>query len=428
MGRYLQIAISTDGLYTVGSRSWGNVGIVGRGIGAGFTANEAYTIRSPADAETLFGITSSLYKSILLLFENGATKVIAVAAEVTADSQELFNGDGSTKVFTVTEIPVQPLDTVAVDAGAKTEGIDFTVDYGNKQIIFVVAPPAGTDNVAIDYSRHSVAHIQAGLAALTTEDVQIMVLAQTYETTLLSELKTHCVATESTSPRRGYYMLPNGSTTLTLATTLASYLSTLIAHKSLKDAAAGCAGKVASLAPWKDLTMKTVSGLQQSGRFTQSEIDAFDEVFIVTMFDPPKLTGTAVVFSTGWTIDDTAAFQFIDQIRVAFHLTGVLDYGLTNPNIIGELKMNRSGLQQLDTYMRSLLTPWVNAGEIDNYVIDNPALRLFELTEPEASEVAAMAALQAARRVEGAYQVGVQLIYSGTIIFLKMNVSLTGGV
>ena len=123
MGRYLSVTISTEGLYRVGSRSFGTVGIVGHGVGAGFSVDTAYTIRSPAEAATLFGATSALYQSILLLFSNGATEVIAVPAAATAEgASEDFNGDGSTTEFTITKIPVQPIDQVEIVGGADAGG------------------------------------------------------------------------------------------------------------------------------------------------------------------------------------------------------------------------------------------------------------------------------------------------------------------
>jgi len=427
LGRYIEVTISTEGLYKVGSRSWGIVGLVGRGIGAGFTVETAYTVKSPTEAATLFGTTSALYKSILLLFKNGATKVIVVPAAVTAETPELFNGDASTVEFTLTEVPTQPIDTVSVSAVSQTEGEDFYVDYGNKKIIFYTAPATGTNNISVTYSTHSATNIEDALDVLTGHEAQIILGAMLFDSASLAKIKEHCAAMETTSPRIAIYMQAKGIATTTLATTLASELSVLLSHKSLKDVAAAAAGKIAGLEPWKDLTMKPLLDIENEGNFTSTEMDAFDAAFMVAAYDPPKLTGSGSVFSTGWTLDTTGTLQFIDQVRTAHHIAGVLEYGLTNPNVIGELRMNRAGLQQLDTYIRSLLTPWVNAGEIDGYDIDNPALRLFETKPPDADDIAAMVALQAVRRLEGAYIITSEIVYSGTIIFVKMKAALTGG-
>lgn len=428
MGRYITVNISTSGLYQVGSRSWGTVGVIGRGVGSNFTVGTAYVIISPTEAKELFGETSALFQSIVLLFQNGATSVIAIPTGVEAQTPETFNGTGSQTEFTLSDIPAQPLDVVTVSSVEKIEGVDFYVDYGNKKIIFYTAPATGTGNVSITYSQHTTVTVGAALTVMEEQDVQILVGAMMFDSSLISLIKTHCVTMLNSSARIAVYMLPKAVTDVALATTLASELSILVAHKSLKDASAGLAGLISSLRPWKDLTMKEVKGLEQSGKFTSTQIAAFDAAKIITMFDPPKLTGNGVVCSTGWTLDTSGTLQFIDQVRVAHHIASVLEYGLTNPNIIGEIRINRTGMRELDAFIRSLLVPWVNAGELDGYEIDSPARTLFELDTPNTDQVNAIIALQASRRIKDAYAITIKLIYSGTVIYIEINAALTGGV
>lgn len=428
MGRYITVNISTSGLYQVGSRSWGVIGVIGRGVGSNFTVGTPYVIISPTEAKELFGITSALFNSIVLAFQNGATKVIAIPTGVEAQTAETFSGNGVLTEFTLSKEPAQPLDIVSVATVTKVEGTDFYVDYGNKKVIFYVAPATGTANISVTYSKHTTTTLGVALTALQEQDVQIVVGAMMFETALLELIKAHCVAMLNESARIGVYMQLNGEVAVTKATNLQSELSILIAHKSLKDVSAGAAGLISGLRPWKDLTMKEVKGLEQSGKFTSTQIAAFDAAKIVTMFDPPKLTGNGVVFSTGWTLDSSGTLQFIDQVRVAHHIAGVLDFGLTNPNIIGEIKINRTGMRELDAFIRSLLVPWVNAGEIDRFEIDSPARTLFELDNPNNDQINEIIALQASRRIKDAYAITVKLIYSGTVIEIELNAALTGGV
>jgi len=428
MGRYVTVVINTDGLYQVGARGYSDVGIVGGGVGAGFTVDTPYTINSPADAKVLFGETSALYQSILLLFSNGASKVIAVAADLEDQTPETFDGTGSQTEYTLSGIPAQPMGAVTIDAAPQYEGEDFYVDYGNGKVIFYVAPAVGTDNISITWSLHTLTFVNAALTVMESQNVQLMALAMVFETSLLSAFKTHCDAMKTVNARIGCFMLKNGETSTTLAATLASECSVLVAHKSLKDPSSGVCGKIASLRPWKDLTMKSIGDLVNAGNFSNSEQSAFDLAQIIHLFDPPKLTGTGVVVSLGTTLDDTGTLIFIDQVRVAHHLAGVLEFGLTNPNVIGEMKMNLNGLRELNAYISSLLNPWVKAGEIESFRIENPALVLFSIAEPTAEDISNMTALQTSRRLNGAYVVGVELVYAGTIIYIEINASLVGGV
>ena len=57
---------------------------------------------------------------------------------------------------------------------------------------------------------HTLSQFQAGIAALTTEEVQLVIGAMIFDSTLLAELKSHCTAMETSSPRIGVFMLKNG--------------------------------------------------------------------------------------------------------------------------------------------------------------------------------------------------------------------------
>jgi N4-gp56 family major capsid protein len=63
------------------------------------------------------------------------------------EQQDNFAGDGSTKVFTLTQNPVLEMGTVTVDAVATTA---YTVDYYDGAIEFTTAPPSG-DAIVVGY-------------------------------------------------------------------------------------------------------------------------------------------------------------------------------------------------------------------------------------------------------------------------------------
>lgn len=428
MGRYVEVTVSTVGLTQTGRRAPSTIGMVGRAVGSNFTLNTAYTIISPSEAADLFGTTSALYQSILRAFSEGASKIIAVPADVTAESQETFSGDGSETEFTLSKSPAQPLDSVTVDSVAQTEGEDFYVDYGNGKVIFYTAPASGTDNVAVDFSAHTAAQIETAIAVLEEVDVGLVCGAMMFDSALLEKIKAHCDTMRTDLPRMATYMLKNAETTLTLATTLASQDSILIMHKSLQDVASLCAGTISSYQPWTDMTSKPVENIVQTGRFTSSEIAAADAAFVVTMYDPPKQTGNAKVFSTGWTLDADRDLGFIDQVRVAYFFKGILEFGLTTPKIIGTIRINRNGMRELDNYIASLLNPYVANGVIDGFTIVNAARNLLELQDPDETQIQQIITLQANRRLEDAYKIQVQVIYAGTAIFIGINLALTGGV
>lgn len=433
MGYYTLGQIDPSGLYAVAGVNWGTIGMVGKSTGSA-PLNVAQVINSPDDAKALFGDDSALYESILIAYENGAVKVIAVPADDSQVGLDSFDGDGNTTEFDLTDIPAQPMGVVSVDFGSgaviQVEGVDFFVDYGNKKIIFTIPPPIfGTGNIVVNYTFHALSDIEDALEALEEKDVQIMVGALLYDEAFLSAIKDHCIAAVSLR-RNGCYMAKNGQTNVdSLVTAIESARSWLIAHKSYKDVASALAGRIAGLEPWKDLTMKPLAGIEQGDRqFTSTEIAYFDSKYVMVSFDPPKLAGSGEVISTGWTLDPFRQLGFIDQIRIADHLTTVLENNYNSPNVIGELKMNLGGLISLDNLTTSVLRTWQNVGEIDNFSIINPARNLFSKSSKDQADIDAIVALQNSRRLEGAYVYQVKLIVSGTIIFISFKVSLTGGV
>lgn len=64
-------------------------------------------------------------------------------------STELFNGNGSTLVFTLANSPVST--RVTLSGVQKIPEVDYTVDIELRTITFVIAPPSGTNNLQVEY-------------------------------------------------------------------------------------------------------------------------------------------------------------------------------------------------------------------------------------------------------------------------------------
>ena len=65
---------------------------------------------------------------------------------------ETFDGDGSTKIFELTKVPINDGSyTVKVGGATKTETTDYTLDRDTGVLTFVAAPAAASDNIQVIY-------------------------------------------------------------------------------------------------------------------------------------------------------------------------------------------------------------------------------------------------------------------------------------
>ena len=76
-----------------------------------------------------------------------------LANRQTTDSQS-FSGDGSTKVFTLTNTPIA-INSVTVGSTVQNKHLAYAIDLDNKLITFGTAPTSGTNNVVVSYERGS---------------------------------------------------------------------------------------------------------------------------------------------------------------------------------------------------------------------------------------------------------------------------------
>jgi hypothetical protein len=198
----------------------------------------------------------------------------------------------------------------------------------------------------------------------------------------------------------------------------------LVAHKSRDDVAAAVAGRIVRYDPWISLTMKEVTGISQTDRFSDSEIavwldpeaQGIAQARVNPIIDPEFLAGAGLVMGESYTADGTGQRLYIDIVRTIDDLAFRLKASLTNPNVIGTMRVNRVGLTGLRTLVSALLDARVSAGEIESYTVDIPLLALLQKDPGQrtAAETQQINDVQNSRRLE----FSVSVDYAGAIHYL----------
>jgi hypothetical protein len=201
----------------------------------------------------------------------------------------------------------------------------------------------------------------------------------------------------------------------------------LIAHRSRDDVAAAVAGLIARYDPWISLTMKPLTGINQTETFTDAQVLTFidpesqglAQARINPIIDPEFLAGAGLVMGESYTADGTGQRLYVDIVRTLDDLVFRLRAHLTNPTIIGTLRVNRPGLTGLSTVVAALLDSRVAVGEIDSYTVDIPLLGILmkESAQRTAAEVQQINNVQNSRRLE----FSVSVDYAGAIHYLVVT-------
>lgn len=272
--------------------------------------------------------------------------------------------------------------------------------------------------------------IEDALETLETKDVQIVVIANTVETdsdTYISTALTNHVVSSMTD-RIGVFMLDAGEDVDTMPTAITTMKTSgnnrmvAISHNSTADVAAAVGGLLASLNPWESVVNKPLVGVSNSSDFTTTQMTAFNGAQINFIFDPLYLAGTTNVLRSGYTLGTTAeGINYIDVRRTIDDISYKLKVGLTNPNVIGNLRINRSGIAELINYITGILQPCVNTGEIDSFNIDIPLATILakETDDRTSAEAATLTAARTSRTVTGS----VIIEYSGAIHTLNLTLN-----
>lgn len=147
----------------------------------------------------------------------------------------------------------------------------------------------------------------------------------------------------------------------------------MVAHRSDQDAAAAVAGAIGGQEPHISMLLKSVA-ISQDTEFSDSEIDAFNTARVNWLTDPLLLPGKSIHLGEGYTLGSTQ--PYIDIVRTIDDISFKLKARLIQ--VIGELRISRSGLRSLVSLMSSILEPLVERGVIESYDIFIPVLALLD--------------------------------------------------
>ena len=416
MSSLVTVTIDTSGLASPLTRSFGDVGLVGYGITGTDNTVKSFTSLSGVIAE--FGSASAIAKSAEFIFANGVNKIYIVKATSVAGTQEVFSGDGTTKTFTVTKYLQQGSVVVQVATVTQVEGTDYTVDYGNKKITFLTAPPTGVSNVTVDFDEISATNYETALVELERKVANIVVLAMAFEAASLLKLKTHVIAATSAGLERiGVAMLPNGNAdaivdTQTMETYLASELMILMAHNSEQDVAAAVAGAIGRHEPHISMIMKNVRNIACSRSFTPTELDALLLKQINPLIDPELIAGAGNYMGEGFNLSTDVTRKYIDVVRVGHDLAFKIKSSLILT--IGNVRITRSGMSLLKGYMNAILMIEFKRGVIEGYdsVIPVESLLLIEPSKRSQEEVIAISNIKNGREL---LDLEALFVYSGAV-------------
>lgn len=239
--------------------------------------------------------------------------------------------------------------------------------------VYAVATDAGDGADALTNALAEVAKIPA----------QIVVLANTALSAVgdrppLEALASHVNSVSTTGgdgkERIGVAMLGKGVTdTGLISGALGINRMILVAHRSDQDAAAAVAGAIGGHEPHISMLLKPIA-ISQDGEFSDAEIDAFNTARVNWLTDPLLLPGKGIHLGEGYTMGSTQ--PYIDIVRTIDDISFKLKARLIQ--VIGELRISRSGLRALESLMAGELAPLVQRGVIEGFNIFTPVLALLD--------------------------------------------------
>jgi len=353
---FVNITVSTTGLYTTSTRDYGTVAIIGNGT-TGVTT--PVLVGTTSEATATFGVTA-LGIGIRAALANGASCVWAV------------------------------------DCGVVT-----------------------------------LSSVEDALALIEGHDIQVVALAGIVETAdnayISAALSDHVSA--AATERIGVFQLDAGEDASTMPSAIAAMLAANksrmfgIAHNSTDDVACAAAGLIARLSPWESPFPKGLDGVSQTVGFTNAQIGALETAQINVLVDPLYMTGSDFVIGSDYTMGTSVSgLNFLDTRRVVDDLSYKLKAGLTDPNIIGQVRINKPGLATLLNRLSGLMQSCVNLGEIEAFAISLPVLNA--LSKPvesrSAAEILAITTASTTRAVGG----NIQITYRGVLHTINLSVNI----
>jgi hypothetical protein len=381
---FIRVRIDTSGLMPTAKRATGNVGIVGDAGGFGSAvANVPVLIGSEAEARTAFATTDAsgavtasgrLYESIrsALLQDPAPSRIYAVA---TAD-----------------------------DAG--------TPDYA------------------------------AALASLAAAPVQLVSLANETDPASLVFLKDHVEGVSADGDRRIGVAMVDPDLAVAAGETFADQADdaygdvqsdvsrmVLVAARVTTtggvpddDVATAAMAAMAGYPPHISVLMKQIRGVKipVERQFSGSEIKQLAEKFIIPVIDPELIPGEGLYLGSARAYTTDVSRLYVDIVRVLDDIEFRLKAGLIGS--IGNVRIDRLGMQGLKARFDGILGPLQSARVIDSYSVEIPILPILEAAEAVRTpgQVAVLGDARTSRVVE----VIVSVTYAGAVHFLDVSLAL----
>lgn len=277
-----------------------------------------------------------------------------------------------------------------------------------------------------------IAALDTALDKIVDYDVQAVALANTIETST-DVYVSDCLLSHvngALTDRIGVFMLDKGEDIFTVPSAITDMVGSGenrmfgVAHNSDDDVACAVAGLLVSLQPWQSPILKSIQGVAQSSGFTTTQLSAFDTNQINPLVSPVYLGGKSYVLSTDYTCGDSSSgIHRVDVRRTIDDVSYKIKAGITSPNIIGNLRINTTGLAELGGRISGILQGAQNLGEIDSFKISIPVLNA--LSKNESSRSDAEDTLITNARTSRAVDVDVVIEYSGSIHTINMDLKFT---
>lgn len=387
MIRYVRITLDTTAAYQPATRSWGVGGIIGESSTGptdaflltypGGTEYDALESNSPLKiAIDSFYAQPNTMDCWCVRFRSGAGTT-TVSNEVPSP---LPNGVAVT--FQLQNANITSIDALDINGTvytyAATPGAgEYSQDLTLGQVTIGGDALASGATINVDYTIDA---LQSSFRALRDKDIQLEMIAGCTTLTQLMQLVDEVtLASASSRYRIAFGMLPSGQPLTSQLDDegyqyrnwiqyLQSPRMSLVAHKipadAYEDAAANVMGVAAGLKPWRSLTLRPVQ-CTQIYNFTDTELRAFYNAQCIVLDDPYMVSGTGKYITYGFNLSGDSALKYVDTMRVLDDLAFILEAGLTNPNIIGMLKYNSTGLDSLKAHIMAILQPRVDIGEFE---------------------------------------------------------------
>lgn len=285
---------------------------------------------------------------------------------------------------------------------------------------------------AVDCATPTLESVTSALAKLEGFDVQVVALAGIVETTDIAYVSTALAnhLDSASTERIGVFQLGKAQDATTMPTALAGLLTANksrlfgVAHNSDSEVACSVAGLIAGLKPQESPLLKPITNVVQTVGFTGAQITALEAAHINVLVNPVYLTGTSFVLGSDYTLGtDESGINFIDTRRVIDDIAYKLKAGLTSPNIIGNVSINKTGLSIVLGRLSGILQTCVNSGEIEEYALNFPVLNA--LAKPSNSRSPAEVELISTARTSRGISGEASIIYAGVLHTINIDVKIS---